>query len=140
MFLYLGLLSGFIFFLVYLLTNKLKSFNFKVDKGDIVFKKKKQKKLIIENKNNVNYYTSQNLLSLIPEVTKNEKGEVTSVLAGTAIPSSGVYTVSHQEVFEVVEQKVTGSTNYGGYVQTVNINTTDENNKKHKGLAFVPKR
>ena len=90
-------------------------------------------------KNNVNYYTSQNLLSLIPEVTKNEKGEVTSVLAGTPIPSSGVYTVSYQEVFEVAEQKITGSTNYGGYVQTVNINTTDENNKKHRGLAFVPK-
>ena len=53
MFLYLGLLSGFIFFLVYLSTNKLKSFNFKVDKGDIVFKKKTQKKLVIENKGNV---------------------------------------------------------------------------------------
>jgi hypothetical protein len=91
-------------------------------------------------KNNTNYYTSQNLLSLIPEVTKNEKGEVISVLAGTPIPSSGVYTVSYQEVFEVVEQKVTGSTNYGGYIQTININTTDEKNYKHKGLAFVPKR
>lgn len=53
MFLYLGLLSGFIFFLVYLSTKKLKSFNFKVDKGDIFLKKKTQKKLIIENKGNV---------------------------------------------------------------------------------------
>lgn len=90
-------------------------------------------------KNNTNYYTSQNLLSLIPETTKNADGTITSI-SGKTIPTSGVYTVSYQETFEITEQKISGSTNYGGYIQTVNINTTDENDYNHRGLAFVPKR
>ena len=90
--------------------------------------------------NNINYYTEPNLLKLIPETTKDAEGKVISTIVGKTIPTTGVYTVSYQETFEVAEQKISGSTNYGGYIQTVNINTTDENDYKHRGLAFVPKR
>lgn len=75
--------------------------------------------------NNVNYYTEQgNLMSLIiPERTGS--------ISGT------VYTVSCGDVFELKQQKVTTSINFGDTIKTVNIDTTDSENIKHKGLAFV---
>ena len=74
-------------------------------------------------------------MTMIREATK-VNGVVTTIV-GNTIPSSGVYTVSFEDTFITKEQKITGSTNYGGFIQTVNINTQDENNILHKGLAFV---
>ena len=88
--------------------------------------------------NNVNYYTEEgNLLSLIPEWTKNDD-ETLTLIQGQAIPSSGVYTVSYLKTFEVAEQKITETVNFGDVLQTVNINTTDAAGLVHRGIGFVP--
>jgi hypothetical protein len=62
-----------------------------------------------------------------------------TLLQGQTIPSSGVYTVSCLKTFEVSEQKITDSVNFGDIIQTVNINTQDGAGLIHRGIAFVPK-
>lgn len=75
MFLYLGLLSGFIFFIIYLITNKLKTINFNVDRT--IFRKvsnKKQKNLSKIKKNLVLAQSNKNEDNL-KNKTKNKKGK-----------------------------------------------------------------
>lgn len=50
-----------------------------------------------------------------------------------------VYTVKCDNIFELKQQKVNNTINFGDLVQTVNINTVDSKGLIHKGLAFVAK-
>lgn len=90
--------------------------------------------------NNINYYYDRNLLNLIPEYEVDENGNI-ELLQGQPIPSSGVCTVTYTETFEFFgEQKISGSTNYGDIIQVINIDTTDQNSIRHRGIAFVPRQ
>lgn len=77
--------------------------------------------------NNINYYRTQgNLMSLItPEPT------------GTI--SETVYTAVSENIFEVKQQKVSTSINFGDLIQTININASDSAGRLHKGVGFVAK-
>ena len=77
--------------------------------------------------NNTNYYrTRGNLMSLInPEPT----GAI----------SETVYTAVSENIFEVKQQKVNTSINFGDLIQTININASDSAGRLHKGVGFVAK-
>ncbi len=59
--------------------------------------------------------------------------EPTGAISGT------VYTAVSGNIFEVKQQKVNNSINFGDYIQTININSTDSAGKRHKGVGFVAK-
>ena len=57
----------------------------------------------------------------------------------TGTISETVYTAVSENIFEVKQQKVNTSINFGDLIQTININASDSAGILHKGVGFVAK-
>lgn len=83
--------------------------------------------------NNINYYRIKGNFSTDSLIIPETPGEI--------IPNNKtVYTVSCGNIFTIKQVQIDESLYFGEYIQTININTVDNNGRVHRGVAFIARQ